>query len=265
MADLAADVLVPAPEAGRIWTGSRRVRFGDVNPGGRARLDSLSAYVQDVASDDTEAAGVGGGTGTGPAGNVWVVRRAVYEVHRAARFLEDLTLTTWCSGLGRRWGERRVSMHGSKGAHIEAALLWVTLDLETGRPVPIGDDFDAGYREAAGGREVSARLQHPNAVPDDPAVRRMPWSLRATDFDLLDHVNNAASFAMVEQVIAHHDRHSSFRAEVEYRVPVESGCEVELAILEDAGGMAMWALARPAGHEPGAPPIVATTARLLLR
>ena len=257
MADLAADVLVPVPAQGRVWSGTRRVRFGDVNPGGRARLDSLSAYVQDVASDDTEAAGMGGDM-------VWVVRRAVYEVRQAARFLEDLTLTTWCSGLGRRWGERRVSMTGSLGARIDAALLWVSLDLETGRPVPIGDDFDAGYREAAGGREVSARLQHPTVVPDDPAVRRMPWALRATDFDLLDHVNNAASFAMVEEVIAHHDRHSTFRAEVEYRVPVESGCELELAILESPGAMTMWALARPAGHAPDAPPIVATTARLLI-
>lgn len=215
--------------------------------------------MQDIASDDTEAAGMGDD-------NVWVVRRAVYEVHQAARFLEDLTLTTWCSGLGRRWGERRVTMAGDRGAHIEAALLWVSLDRQTGRPVPLGSDFDPGYVEAAGGREVSARLQHPTVVPDDPAVRRMPWALRATDFDLLDHVNNAASFAMVEEVISHHDRHSRFRAEVEYRVPVESRCELELAIVDQGEGtMALWALARPVGHPVGAPPVVATTACVLTR
>lgn len=261
MADLAADVLVPVPAEGRVWTSTRRVRFGDVNPGGRARLDSLSAYVQDVASDDTEAAGMGGEM-------AWVVRRAVYEVHRAARFLEDLTLTTWCSGLGSRWGERRVSMVGDRGAHIEAALLWVSLDVSTGRSVPIGANFDPGFVEAAGGREVSGRLQHRTVVPEGPDVQRFPWVLRATDFDLLDHVNNAASFAMVEEVIAHHDRHRTFRAEVEYRVPVESGCDLELVVQEgpavDPATMAMWALARPAGHPAGDPPIVATTARFQL-
>jgi len=270
MADLAAADLVPEPLRGRIWRDTRRVRVGDVNPGGRVRLDALSTYVQDLAGDDTTAAGAG-------SRHAWVVRRAVHELHVAPRFGETLTLATWCSGLGRRWGERRVAMVGDRGARVESALLWVSLDPRSGRPVPVGDDLDPGYREAAGGREVSARLQHDVARPEldgrdgrGRAVVRRPWALRATDFDLWDHVNNAATWAMVEEHLAHRDHQARFRAEVEFRAPVEPGGAVEVVVeTTSAAGaagdevLALWALLREAGSDPEAAPVLATTARVL--
>jgi acyl-ACP thioesterase len=263
MAESAADQLLPPPPSGRVWRGARRVRFGDVDPAGRARLDALGTYIQDLASDDTADAGLGGDM-------VWVVRRAVIEVHRGPRFLEDLELETWCAGLGRRWAERRVTMRGARGALVEAAMLWVSLDHDSGRPLPLTADFVALYGEAAAGREVSARLQHRPEPPPGAVTERRPWPLRATDFDLLDHVNNAAAWAMVEEVVAPDGPTGPFRAEIEYRVPVERGYEVELdAVRTGPGAAELWAIGRAApatgaGREPvgAAAPVLCTTARI---
>ena len=137
------------------------------------------------------------------------------------------------------------------------------LDAESGRPVPLPADFHALYGEAAGGRVVSARLQHPSEVPAE-AVRR-PWALRFTDFDLLGHVNNAATWAMVEEVLVDRRRlRPPFRAELEYRLPIERGDQVELATLDRPdGSLALWITEpEPAGDDPPRLYATATVASL---
>jgi acyl-ACP thioesterase len=237
--------LVPPPSSGRIFTGTRRVRFGDVHPGGTARLDALSTYLQDVSSDDTTEVGLA-------ADLVWVVRRTVFEVRVAARFLEQMELKTWCAGLGSHWAERRVSMRGDRGATIEASVLWVCVDYDTGRAVPLPAEFLAHYEAPAAGRKVSARLHH-RARPADTdagAVRRLPWPLRVCDFDLFDHVNNTAAWAMVEEAMGDRNRRAPYRAEIEYRAPVEPGCVLDLQIVDGTHGeLDLWAVG-PGGDSP---------------
>ncbi len=171
MSEPAADLIVPIPTSGRVFAVERRVRFGDVSPGGRARFDALAAYVQDIAGDDTADAAL-------PDEMAWVARRGVFEVHRAPAFRELLTLQTFCSGTGGRWAERRVAMHGDQGGHVESTSLWVRIDAETGRPRPLTDVFMSTYGEAAGGRRVSAKLQHDTTPPADSVDRGLAAPLQ---------------------------------------------------------------------------------------
>lgn len=220
MSEPAADLVVPLPAEGRIHTVDRIVRFGDVSPGGRARFDALANFVQDIAGDDTAASGL-------EDEDAWVVRRSVFEVHRHAGFRERLTLQTFCSGLGGRWAERRVALHGDRGAHVESTSLWVRIDADTGRPRPLTEPFLAIYGPAAAGRRVSAKLQHDVDPAGAPAE---PWPLRFTDFDLLGHVNNAASWAVVEEHLAAVSTlRPPYRAELEYRDPIERAAKVAVA------------------------------------
>jgi acyl-ACP thioesterase len=223
MSELAADRMVPLPSAGRVVARDRRVRFGDVSPGGRARFDALAHMVQDLAGDDTADAAQANEALADE--SAWVVRRSVFEVRHPASFREVLTLRTFCSGLGSRWAERRVVMQGDRGAEIDSCSLWVRIDAETGRPRPLTERFVATYGEAAGGRRVSAKLRHGAAPPDDALAR--VWPLRFCDFDLLGHVNNAASWAVVEEVLAGVDGLGPpYRAELEYRDPIERAATV---------------------------------------
>jgi acyl-ACP thioesterase len=249
MPEMGADRLVPRPGSGRTFAATRRARFGDLDPRGRLRFDSLARFLQDVSSDDTTDAGLENDV-------AWVVRRTAVAVIRSPRFREELTLTTFCSGTGSRWAERRISVVGEAGAAVEAVSLWVHLDHRSGRPLPLPEDFHEHYDGAAGGRRVSARLQHPTEPPADG--RRRPWPLRATDFDLLGHVNNAATWAVVEDVLVDRPQlRQPLWAELEYRAAIEIGDEVELVTLDDPdGSIAVWMIDARAPAE--APRLFAT-------
>lgn len=226
--------LVPRPAAGRVFVEERRVRLGDVSPGGRLRLDAATRYLQDVSADDTDDAAL-------PDAEAWVVRKTVLEVRAFPRYLEAVTAATWCSGTGSHWAERRISITGASGGSVEAATTWVHVDPATGRPRRVPSGFDDLYGEAAGGRRVTARLELPDPPP---AAASVPWVLRFTDFDVLAHVNNAAYWEAVEEVLAAR-RHlrAPLRAELEHRAAIERGAEVELRTADISGGIGVWLVA----------------------
>lgn len=239
---------MPVPGTGRLYHADRRVRFGDVHPDGRIRLDAVARYLQDVSNDDTNDAGLADA-------DAWVVRRTVMEVRHPARFRERLALATFCSGLGGRWAERRIDLRGEHGAVVDAAVLWVRIDGSSGRPVPLDGSFLERYAPTAAGRQVSARLQHPGEPPAaGPGVTRRPWPVRTSDLDLLGHVNNAATWEMVEQALAPpetwaagsspvHGPPPPFRAELEYRAPIEPRHAVTLVHrVGAAGALELWAV-----------------------
>lgn len=229
-----ADVLVPEPATGRVFAATRRVRLGDVSPRGRLRLDATVRYLQDVADDDTRDAGFVEAQG-------WVVRRTVIEVTTFPTYLEPVALRTWCSGLGPRWAERRTSLRGERGGHLEAATLWVHLDPATMRPQPLPDRFHALYGQSAAGRTVRARLHHPDAAPSSGTVT-VRWALRFADFDVLGHVNNAAYWIIVEEQLAgQRSLRAPLWAEVEHRGTVDVGTrDVDVVVASEERAVACW-------------------------
>ena len=228
MADLPASEFVDLAQVGRVVTRTRPVRLGDVDARARLRLDAVARYLQDIATDDATDAELDDAFG-------WVVRRTMIEVRRAAGLDEQLELSTFCAGTGRSWAERRTSIAGARGASIEAVSLWIRIDSTSGRPTALGDDFVSVYGETAVGRRVSSRLQ----LPDPPAgAFRRPWDVRRVDIDPLGHVNNAAQWAIVEEILPA-DGSRRGVAEVEHRAPVDPPSEVPLDLVttDDPNGM----------------------------
>lgn len=227
--EIGADRLVDVPPQGRVFSASRRVRLGDVGESGELRLDALARYLQDVSTDDSSDAGLTDALG-------WVVRRTVVQVEKAAQYKEVVSLTTFCSGIGGRWAERRVSLRGELGASLEAATLWVHIDPATGRPLRLPKQFIDIYGEAIRDRSISATLLH-DANPPGDAPRR-PWQVRVTDLDPYGHVNNAASWEAIEEVLGGCRRPlGPIRAELEYRDPILPTEQIEVAVaVADADG-----------------------------
>ena len=50
--------IIPPPEHGRVFREQRRAALGDCAPSGRMRLDAIARWLQDVAYDDVDDAGV---------------------------------------------------------------------------------------------------------------------------------------------------------------------------------------------------------------
>ena len=212
------------------------MRLGDVTPAGRLRLDALARYLQDVSNADTRDAGLANEMS-------WVVRRIVIDIHQHPVFGEELQLSTYCGGIGGRWAERRVSVTGDQGGQVEVATLWVHLDPYTLRPKALPPEFHGLFAEAANGRTVRARLEHADPPGEhDARCARASWPVRAADFDLLLHVNNAAYWIPVEEVLARRPEPATpLRAELECRLPIEPADSVELVTVEDDGcGLALW-------------------------
>jgi acyl-ACP thioesterase len=203
-----ATELLPPTDNGRRFSTSRIVRLGDVDVRGLARFDAIARYLQDVASDDALTARLPNAMG-------WVVRRTMIRVDAPCHLNETIELTTFCTGVGRSWAERRTSIVGDAGGEVEAVSLWVQIDVATGRPARLGDEFFARYGEAAAGRTVSSKLTLPGPPPD---ARRGSWSFRATDVDPFEHVNNAAQWSLLESLDEFGDRRGV--AELEYLAPI---------------------------------------------
>jgi acyl-ACP thioesterase len=219
----------------RRFTADRPVRLGDVTPSGRLRFDAVARYLQDIAADDAADAGAD------EPGTAWVVRRTIIDVTEPARYLERVRVTTWCSGAGSRWAERSTAIDGDHGARLLARSVWVHVNLASGRPARLPPSFDRLYGESAQGRTVSHRLVHP---PPPPDAARRPWPLRRSDLDVLGHMNNAAYWQPVEEVLAARPdvsrRH--LRAELEHRGGIDAGDDVELAVADTDGAVGVWLL-----------------------
>jgi acyl-ACP thioesterase len=213
--------LLSRPADVRAFSHTRRPGFADCAPSGRARLDALACWLQDVAYADVEDAGLHDVA-------VWVVRRTRIRVNRFPRFGEQFQLTTFCSGLGRMWAERRTDIvrcgpdgdADGAGPDVEAVSLWVHLDRAHWRPSPLTAAEIKTYRGADEPRRVTARLRHP--VPESVAGGE-PWVFRATECDIADHVNNAAYWQPVEEELLAAADPEQLDVEIEYRAPAQPG------------------------------------------
>lgn len=204
--------------AGRSYSTRRRVRLGDATPKGRARLDSLARYLQDIANDDGRDA-----DWSDP--HWWVVRRTVIDIHRFPAYLEEIELTTWCGGLGSHWAERRTRIQTLDGtALVDAAALWVHVDRDTLQPSRVPADVAPVLAASSGGRTVGAKLLFREGDFDLNTADTLGWPLRFSDFDSVGHMNNAAYWEVLEEHLAGRSTtHNGLRAVVEHVKQVEPG------------------------------------------
>ncbi len=192
---MAEDVteFIPLGDQGRRFDERFLVRLGDADERGVLRLDAAARFLQDVATDDWSDAAV-------HSSDTWVVRRTTLrrvDSRRWPRYLDTVTLTTWCGGTGPAWAERRTDVALEGERVLESVALWVPVD-PTGHPARMRESFFAVYGEGARERRVSARVSVP---PMGEAAVRRPWPLRAADLDLVGHVNNAAVWEAVSEVV----------------------------------------------------------------
>lgn len=220
---------VPEPETGRVYRHRRRVQLADASPKGRMRLDAVARFLQDVSDEDTTEIGL---DPSAP----WVVRRVVLRVDAFPVFREQADVATWCSGVGGRWAERRVTIRTDVG-RVEAAVLWIHLD-QALRPAKLPALFDEVYTPVAAGRTVRARLHHDRPPDDAPAS---PFALRFTDTDLMDHVNNAVAWVPVEEALARRpELRAPLRVSVEHPAPLDSFADAQVQLVDAQDGFDLW-------------------------
>jgi acyl-ACP thioesterase len=209
---------------GRSYEWSMRPGVADADASGRCRLDAMARWLQDIAYADLVDAGFGGQ-------GAWIVRRTRIRVEAFPRFGEEISLRTFCSGIGRFSAERRTSIRGDRGM-VEAVALWICLDPDRGRPMRFPPEFISAYEESAGGRDANVRLRHPDPPP---GAERSAWTFRSSEMDPAGHINNSHYWTPLEEELSAGPEPEALDAEVEYRDPAMPG---EVALLR--GGTSLW-------------------------
>jgi acyl-ACP thioesterase len=204
----------------RSFSHERMPGFADCAPSGRVRLDAIARWLQDVAYADVHDAGLAGAA-------AWVVRRTRIRVNRFPRFGESFQLTTFCSGLGRMWAQRRTDIvrDQEQPADVQAVSLWIHIDPERGVPSKLTEAELAVYGGTGlAERKINHRLRHPapELVQDE-----VTWTFRATECDIADHINNAAYWAPLEEelIAGGEPEPDGTDVEIEYRTPAQPGAK----------------------------------------
>lgn len=226
-------VVLPPADGARVFRSRRRVRLSDADAAGRLRLDAAARYIQDVATDDVADARLDDGD------NVWIVRRTEIEVRAPFQGDQFVELATWSGGFGPRWAARRTRIDGDRAGRLEAETTWVLVNGRTMRPALVPETYRHVYGDGAG-RRVSVKLQ---LAPDAPAgASRAPWPVRASDVDILGHVNNAVYWQAVEEALGAETGGFAGRAVLEHRRPVDRGDQVELCAELTGRELRVWLL-----------------------
>jgi acyl-ACP thioesterase len=219
-----------------VFRAQRRIRLSDTTADRRLRLDAAARYLQDVASDDVDDAGIDDGD------SVWVVRRTVMDVIAPLRGDRAVELATWSAGIGRSWAARRTTIAGDAAGLIEAETTWVYVDSRTMRLERLPAAMLDVYREASGGRVASTKL---TLSPQAPLHAKAGiWPLRVSDIDILGHVNNAVHWAALETALAERAPDvARLRGIMEYRQPIDLTQTLELRTETTPRGFRVWYLA----------------------
>lgn len=241
--------LPPPPSTESGFSTSHKVRTGDVDPQRRLRLDSIARYLQDIATDNLEA------TGHAQTDPYWIVRRTVIDVIEPITWPATVHQQRWCSGLSTRWANMRVRLTAQHQTNplnpqerpdglVETEAFWINVNAH-GVPARISDDgFDtlATTTDTHRLRWIAMTAARPPQSPDQDAPEDRLHVLRSTDFDPLQHLNNAAYFAAVEDELLHHPdllqrRH---RVVIEYFHPVVAGSTMTIRRRRYGNQLQMW-------------------------
>jgi acyl-ACP thioesterase len=218
----------------RTFQSSRRVRVGDCDSTGTIRVDALARYLQDIGYDDTDDIGVGDG-------GMWVARSIEmnFDTPGNVPHRNDIVeLETYCGGVGRAFAQRNVLITTQAGARISTSTIWVSVS-EEGKPTAVPQWLLDAYPDA---EQMSSKrklpLIDPRNVEDD--VEQIPWMLRASDFDINDHVNNAVAFDALCEVASTTAARQPRTIVVEYHQPIANSDNVTLYYRLTATGFESW-------------------------
>ncbi|MFI1918077.1 acyl-[acyl-carrier-protein] thioesterase [Nocardia sp. NPDC020380] len=225
----------PSQDAG--YTNHWPVRAGDVDRHGRLRLDGIARYLQDIAWEDLNTSGFVTSDPT------WIVRRTVIDVIRPIEWPDRVTLHRWCSGVSTRWANMRVRITSAAGGLVETEAFWINVDEKSGTTARISD---AGFTHLAA-TTAEHRLRWSRMIgdtpPTDPAYD-LPYPLREVDIDLFQHMNNAAYWQAVEQLLPGHTEllTEPYRAVIEYNSPITADRDLRIRSDIDPAGLLLWFL-----------------------
>jgi medium-chain acyl-[acyl-carrier-protein] hydrolase len=178
------------------------VAFGDVDRENVITLQGVFKHLQEAAI--AHANQFDAGTHAMVArGETWVLKRMAVAIERYARYGDPLRIETWSSGISGFKGYREFRVYsGADEPIVSGSSAWVYVNWRTRTvarvPPLVADGFPSRTGEV-----FSPDLDGISfTAPDRAEVEVVPVSLRYSDVDANDHVNNTAYLELLQTALA---------------------------------------------------------------
>ena len=123
-------------------------------------------------------------------GMAWVLSHLRLEVARWPGAADEIVVTTWPDAANRLFTERRFEVTDPVGEVLaSASTLWLVLDFERRRPMR----FPPAVLDVLSRHDLGSQpMKPPRLEAPDPADCELVFTVRRSDLDLVDHVNNTS-------------------------------------------------------------------------
>ena len=166
-----------------------RVRSYETDPLGRLQVPILCKLLQEVAVAHASILGVSVET-MAERGTAWVLSCLHLTLNRWPRGDEEILIETWPEAMNRLLVERGFAIFDLNEAQIGAvSTLWCVLDLARRRPVRLPQEVWGRMGEFEIGRDP---VRAGELTAPDPADRELAFTVRRSDLDAAEHVNNTS-------------------------------------------------------------------------
>ena len=182
-----------------IWNETFTPRHSEVDRNGRLKLKSLFDYFQEAAANHASELGCGMDY-LRECGKMWVLSRLKVEVLRTPTLGEPLMVKTYPSGRNRLFSTREFDLRDAGGTTIvRGTSFWLLLATESLRPLRPADHLPDMVDNSTEPRFFPDL----DKLPDAPGLAGIyTATVRDSQIDLNDHLNNAEYAAMVHNAAA---------------------------------------------------------------
>ena len=189
-----------------------QVRAYETDTRGRLQIPILCQLLQEAATAHAAILGVAVESLI-ESGFAWVLSRLHLEMEHWPATDEKIVVKTWPEAASRLFTERRFEIFDSSERRIGAvSTLWLVLDLARRRPVRLPPQVTDRLDEHDLGSEPR-RFEELN--PPDPVEHELGFTVRRSDLDLAEHVNNTSYVEWAIEAVPEEVWGSSELAELE--------------------------------------------------
>ena len=171
------------------YTKSFEVYYHEINHRQQVTPAALLNYLGETALSHTKAAGYGLNR-LGLDNKGWVISRWLLKMEKYPKWEDRVQIETWASLFQRFYAEREFLIKDEAGNILgRATSLWIFIDITKKRPVSIPEHI----KECYGTYPIKA-LDAPFSrltPPEGPDIKKKEFTVRLSDIDTNDHVNNS--------------------------------------------------------------------------
>lgn len=184
----------------REYTLSGSVSYWNVDRHNLLSLRSLFVFLQEAAIRHADQCGAGAHAKE-LRGESWVLHRMAASILRYPRYEEALRVVTWSSGIRSFKGFRDFRVYCGDELIVSASSVWLYFSLAAKVVCRVPAEVAAGFPTRTG-EEFCPSLEKMRIDSPSGGLPGREISLRYSDYDGNEHVNNTAYFDFLQTALA---------------------------------------------------------------